>query len=259
MMKKMTVMAVTLIALSVVALGGTSFADINNSGYGNGQYVNGCGRFGGQATGFRSGHMGYGNGYSNGYGWTNQEAFDPSDVLPMETLKENVEGYLDYFEGSFEIEDIFVYENSDYYFSVVEEETGRGAMELLVNPITGDVYPEHGPNMMWNTAYGMHGAWGSNTGYGYMHGGFYNADDYTDADTISVEDALDQAADYLEDMNSAYRVEDGGHAFYGYYTFHVLEDDETVGMLSVNAFTGDVWFHNWHGTLMEVISEHHDE
>ncbi|GKT32870.1 hypothetical protein ADUPG1_002363, partial [Aduncisulcus paluster] len=100
----------------------------------------------------------YGHGHMNGmmgsYEWDTFEDFDKDDLKSMDELKENVMDYLKNYEGDFEIDDIFVYSNSDYYFSIVNKETDQGAMELLVNPVTGYVYPEHGPNMMWNLEYG---------------------------------------------------------------------------------------------------------
>lgn len=35
--------------------------------------------------------------------------------------------------------------------------------------------------------------------------------------------------------------------FYGYYTPHNLRDGEIEGMLSVNGFTGEAWYHAWRG------------
>ncbi len=71
--------------------------------------------------------------------------------------------------------------------------------------------------------------------------------------------ALERANDYMLTYSDAnYKVEDGGHEFYGYYTFHVTETNKTVGMLSVNYYTGEIWYHNWHGNLNEVISAHHE-
>ncbi len=39
-------------------------------------------------------------------------------------------------------------------------------------------------------------------------------------------------------------------AFPGYYTLHTLRDGKVVGMLSVNAHTGAVWYHWWHGRFV---------
>ena len=47
----------------------------------------------------------------------------------------------------------------NFYAEVEEEDTGIHAMELLIDKYTGQVYPEMGPNMMWNTKYGMMGSY----------------------------------------------------------------------------------------------------
>jgi hypothetical protein len=44
---------------------------------------------------------------------------------------------------------------NNFYIQVNEESTGKGTFELLINKQTGSIYPEMGPNMMWNTKYGM--------------------------------------------------------------------------------------------------------
>ena len=41
--------------------------------------------------------------------------------------------------------------------------------------------------------------------------------------------------------------------FYGYYTIHILRDGKIYGMLSVNGYTGQVWFHSWHGQFLNMI------
>lgn len=280
MNKKITMkITAALVAVGMIAAGTIAFADsVNNqgfwsnmrgdttrsSGYGMMGYSadnrsnSGYGYMGGMMGGYsRGGNFGNGYGHMGGmmgsYGWGSNQEFDASDLKPLEDLKENVMEYLEYFNGEFEIEDIFVYSDSDYYFSIVEEDTGLGAMELLVNPVTGYVYPEFGPNMMWNTEYGMHGSYG----YGMMGmmGGFFN--NYDNEDAMPVEEALDVANTYLSEFEDDLVAEEGGHAFYGYYTFHVNKGDDPRGMMSVNAYTGDVWYHDWHGNLIEIISVGH--
>jgi hypothetical protein len=41
----------------------------------------------------------------------------------------------------------------------------------------------------------------------------------------------------------------------GYYTLDVNRDDQPVGMLSVNGYTGAVWPHTWHGKLLAMGAE----
>jgi len=44
-------------------------------------------------------------------------------------------------------------------------------------------------------------------------------------------------------------------AFFAYYTLHVLTDGQVTGMLSVNGYSGQVWYHTWHGAFMDM-TEH---
>jgi len=39
--------------------------------------------------------------------------------------------------------------------------------------------------------------------------------------------------------------------FPGYYTIDVARNGHPIGMLSVNAYTGAVWYHAWHGTFIK--------
>ena len=43
--------------------------------------------------------------------------------------------------------------------------------------------------------------------------------------------------------------------FPGYYTMHTLRDGEIEGMLSVNAVTGEVWGHSWHGAFVAMSED----
>ena len=193
-----------------------------------------------------------------------QSDSDQDEVLDIDVLTERVEEYIAGYDENLVISDIFVFEDSEYYFSIMEEDTGMGAMELLVDQYTGNVFPEYGPNMMWNLKYGMH----NNSGYGMMDRGrgmmgrgyrtpYYSYDGDFEGNTISKADAQQSAQKYLDEyMSEDYLVTDDSHEFYGYYTFHIQKDGEPSGMLSVNGLTGEVWYHDWHGTLTEIIEGH---
>lgn len=179
--------------------------------------------------------------------WNYSSNNDYSELLSLDEIEDHVNDYLDRIDIDLEIGDIFIYEDSDYYMSVEESATGRGAFELLINPYTGVIYPESGPNMMWNEKYGMHAR---------MMG---NPFSFNGNSTITKEEAISTASKYVRrNINPNYDVHGDGHEFYGYYTLHIEEDNSTVGMLSVNYYTGEVWFHDWHGTIIEVISHHDD-
>ncbi|GAB2769056.1 hypothetical protein GCM10027020_22680 [Nocardioides salsibiostraticola] len=120
---------------------------------------------------------------------------------------------------------------SENYYAELEESDGTMATEILVDPATGAVRLELGPAMMWNTRYGT----------------MSRSD--TPA-TLSAEQALQVAEEWADDHDGL-TVEDA-EAFPGYYTLHTLEQDQLEGMLSVNAATGDVWYHSWHGEFQEM-------
>ncbi|ERJ11252.1 hypothetical protein [Haloplasma contractile] len=239
--------------------------------------------------------------------------------IEVDELKIRVNTYVKSINENLEVADIFVYENSDYYFSIEEKDTGKGAMELLVDPYTGEIYPEYGPSMMWNEKYDlMHGDYGTTGGryghmggysgmmggsYGHMGGrsgmmggrygrtdrysgmrggdygrtndytgnvdeyygrypgmmdGYYENNELTNT-AITRTEAIELANDYVQSVNTSLSVPSVGHEFYGYYTFHIENNGEVVDMLSVHIYTGDVWYHNWHGTIVDIISHHNDE
>lgn len=187
------------------------------------------------------------------YGLYNQNVI-LNEKMEIDTLDQRVNDYVDRINPDLEVADVFIYSDADYYFSIEEASTGKGAMELLVDPYRGTIRPEPGPNMMWNQKYGMHSG-----GYGMMGTAPYNNNDYPSATLITREQALIEANNYVQSsLNPDYYVPDEGHEFYGYYTFHIEENGTTVGMLSVNEYTAEVWYHDWHGTLLDVKSHHHE-
>src|SRR5215208_4245387 len=78
-----------------------------------------------------------------------------------------------YGDSNLEVVDVMEFTNN-YYAQVRESDSGIGAMELLIDKRTGWVRPEPGPNMMWNTKYGMmggRGGMGAMMGQGGPNGG----------------------------------------------------------------------------------------
>jgi len=138
----------------------------------------------------------------------------------------------------------------NFYAIVAEEDTGIGAMEVLVDRASGAVGPEPGPNMMWNAEYGMHGRAGGMMGRGGMMGGYA-----TGEMSLSPQQAEEAAQEWL-DANFPGRAAGEADPFYGYYTLHFLKDGEIEGMLSVHGSSGDVWYHSWHGDFIAMAGEH---
>lgn len=208
---------------------------------------------------FGPGMMGYA---SNGSG-------DPVDGLAgAKRQAQRFAGRLDLRVG-----EVMQFERN-YYAELVAAD-GSLATEVLVNPKTGAVWPEYGPAMMWNTRYGMmsghSGAGpmmgGGSSGFGGMMsgcpgaggmmGGGYGGDPTwapspeTTKPSVSAQQAKEIAARWLAREGSQLRA-GSADVFPGYYTLHVLEGDRVAGMLSVNAYTGAVWYHRWHGRFLSM-------
>lgn len=130
----------------------------------------------------------------------------------------------------------------NFYMLFYEKSTGNGAFEMLIDKYIGGIYPEMGPNMMWNTKYSM-----VNSG---MMGWFREAP--TTAIPITVDEAKANAQQYLS-ANIAGTTVGDVTTFCGYYHIDVLLSGGTYGMLSVNGYTGQVWYHNWHGTFVQQV------
>lgn len=122
-----------------------------------------------------------------------------------------------------------VMEFDNGFYVELADPSGDLATEVLVDPRTGSVQIEFGPAMMWNTAYGMHRV-------------------PTAATIVGPEQARAIADDWLEDNRPGERAAEPD-TFPGYYTLHTLDGDEITGMLSVNATSGTVWYHSWHGRV----------
>jgi hypothetical protein len=108
---------------------------------------------------------------------------------------------------------------------------------------------QFGSDMMGESQYG--GMMGGN-----MMGSFGYAPDAEI--NITADEAVNAAQEYLDAYLPGKTVDEQADAFPGYYTLHVLEDGKTIGMLSVNAYTGQVFLHHWHGDLIEMVGEGHE-
>lgn len=149
------------------------------------------------------------------------------------------------------------------YYAELLERDGDRATEVLVNPSTGAVWIEYGPAMMWNTRYGMmvDARWNRQAmmgGRGMMNGammgqgasptGAARPPEARDG-SVSAAEAGRIADRWLANEQPGARAGEA-EPFPGYFTMHVLRGDNVTGMLSVNASTGAVWFHWWHGAFV---------
>ncbi len=158
-----------------------------------------------------------------------------------------------YLAGYYDNPDLVVVKlmefEQNFYAQIAEKSTGINAGELLINPYTGAVQPEYGPNRMWNTKYGqtsdMGGMMPNSTSDGLA------SVQPTAAMPVTAEQASKLAQRYLDAQTTNLKVEKGLDGFYGYYTVHTLDKaGNTVGMLSVNGYTGQIWNHIWQGKFV---------
>lgn len=258
-------LSTTLIVIAVLALsGGIFFAGsvyARANAYGPGMLGQG-----GMMDGMMNGQSSYSMGPSmmNIYGWNNgtNSNFTP---LTVDQARQAAKKYIQSLNlsGGFETGEVMVFDKNAYVI-VKETETGLGAFELLVDPVSQTAYPEHGPNMMWNLKYsginhqnmmidGMMGGQGMMDANGMMSGWNYQT---TPANvsaelTVTPEQAVQYAQQYFDSNNAGATAATDPTSFYGYYTLDFEKDGKMIGMLSVNGYNGQVFLHTWHGTFIE--------
>lgn len=183
----------------------------------------------------------YGCPMRGGWGWYPQPPPNTIQRLDIENVIQRLEIYVSSL-GNFRISEVMEFTNN-FYAVVVEADTGIGAFELLVDPYTGIITFEPGPNMMWNLKYGMH-----NRMYGRM---WWQTSPVSEM-PISIEEAKKIAYSYLSRIFPGREIEvEEPTRFYGYYTLDYELGGRIHGMLSVNGFTGAVWYHSWHGEFIQ--------
>lgn len=157
--------------------------------------------------------------------------------------------------GSLMVMEVMEFEDA-FYAIAAERDSGTAAVEVLVDKTSGRVFPEYGPAMMWNTAYGHMGSNGwmggglMGTTTGMMTGQCQGGAPASQAEAVTTPEEARERAQCWLDANQSVTVADDPVAFPGYYTLHTVRDGRTTGMLSVRATTGQVWYHDWHGTLI---------
>jgi hypothetical protein len=195
--------------------------------------------------------FGYGPGYAGCGGWGGMmgggmmggyfgNANPNAQSITLDQAVTRAQQYIASLNNS-DLQLVEVEEYTNNFYGVAREKsTGIGAFQFLMDKYSGAVYPEMGPNMMWNTKYSP---------MARMMGGFwFNAP--SAEMPISMVQAHNNAVQFLKTYLPNATVEDQGDTFYGYYNFDVLQNDKTFGMLSVNGYTGQVWYHTWHGVFI---------
>jgi len=115
--------------------------------------------------------------------------------------------------------------------------------------------------MMWNLKYGglNHQNMMGDRG-GWMNGMMGNFSttpaQVSGIMTLSSDQALQAAQKYLDTALPGTKTASDADAFYGYYTIDILRGGKTVGMLSVNGYSGQVFLHTWHGTFIAASQDY---
>jgi hypothetical protein len=164
----------------------------------------------------------------------NNSSANTGERISLDDAYTKAEAYVATLGSNLKIAEIMEFQNN-FYVVVTESDSGRGAMELIVDPYTGSVSREQGADMMWNLKYGGMGMMAAQTA--------------TD-NTLTLDEARTAAQTALDESGKNAVLNDGGYSFYGYYTFDYSIDGQTTGMLSINGLTGQVLYHTWHGTFI---------
>jgi hypothetical protein len=191
--------------------------------------------------------------------WYPQPQNQSSNPITIEQAKTIAQQYLTSTQNpNLAIKEIMEFQYN-FYILYYEKDTGIGAFEMLIwkqvpstgmmggvmglggRTTIGMITPEPGPNMMWNTKYGM-------MGQGMMG----SRNQAANSMTITKDEALQRGQAYLDSNLNGAKVEDVTQ-FYGYYTIDYTVNGKIAGMLSVNGLTGQVWYHSWHGAFVQEI------
>jgi len=147
----------TLVVIAALGLGLTAafvLSGIFNNAALNGFAANQnfTGRPGSGLTGGYGMMRGYG--MMGGYAPNIQQS--TGSRISLDQAVQIVETYTASVGSNYQASEIMEFTNN-FYAAVVEKDTGKAAFEILVDPYTGHVFPEYGPNMMWNVKYGHMG------------------------------------------------------------------------------------------------------
>ena len=162
--------------------------------------------------------------------------------ITLEQAGQSAAQYAQSLGANLKVAEVIQFDNG-FYAEIVESDTGIGAQEILIDQYTNVAFPEYGPNMMWNTKYGHMGG-----GLGGMMGRWFSQP--SGKMTVTPEQARQYAQAYLDQAQPGVKVGDDITTFYGYYTLDTLKDGQVSGMLSVNGYSGQVWYHIWHGAFI---------
>ena len=243
---------------SLAAPGIFGYGQSGQGDYGPGMVLLGydAGGLGGMMSGFDS-ECG-GPGIIEGQGMMGGQRYGRFGITGQrQTAAQVQQAVVTYLAGYYNNPDLAVVEliefEQNFYVRFAEKSTKINAGELLIDPYSGAVQPEYGPNRMWNSKYGQMSHMGGMIPSSMMDG--LAPIQPTAVMPVTAEQALKLAQQYLDAQKTSLTVEKGLDVFYGYYTVHSLDRaGNTVGMLSVNGYTGQVWYHIWQGKFIGAVN-----
>jgi hypothetical protein len=144
--------------------------------------------------------------------------------ITLDQAVQSVQTYAAGLGANFQVAQVLEFQNG-FYAVITEKDTGRGAVEVLIDPFRGMVLREAGPSLQWNLKYGRE----------------QNSSASTGDNSVTIDQARAAAQAYLDKAHAGAQLNEGGVAFYGYYTFDYSIGGKTAGVVSVNGITQQVW------------------
>lgn len=154
--------------------------------------------------------------------------YPESRPVTLDVALKNMENFTRQYGSKTEVDDFMAF-SSNYYGVVKDAASNQDIAEILIDRYSGSAYPEPGPNMMWNTRYGAGRAQTGSSGY-------------------DLAGAKKLAEDFLNGYLPGAQIQES-HSLPGYFTFDFGRNG-TESMLSVNAYSGQIWVHTWHGLYL---------
>jgi hypothetical protein len=183
--------------------------------------------YGSGMMGNPDGNYSYGSGMMGNMMMGNMMALYYPGARPInqdEALR-SMESFARQYGPNVKVEDFMAF-SSNYYAVLKDADSGQNIAEVLEDRYSGSIYPEPGPNMMWNTRFGA-------------------GREKTGGVDYDLAGAKKLAEDFLTGYLPGAQILDSNE-MPGYYTYDFGRKD-VEGMLSVNAFSGQIWVHTWHG------------
>ncbi len=226
-----------------------------------------------------SGAWALSSGNSHGTGWMHNNAsswmmsYRSSTSQPVRSIaaaRHNAQAFADRLD--LKVAEVMQFSNN--FYARLDDKSGKPATEVLIDPATGTTSLEYGPAMMWNSRYGLMNdrsrsgmmggiidgnGMGSGMGGGGTSGGMMGSaggPNWTPpgdsvSGPVSSRQAIVLADRWLAQRDASLSVPDAD-AFPGYYSMEVERNGKIVGMLSVNASSGAIWNHWWHGAFVAI-------